>query len=156
MIILWSKENPLFGLYLHSTCEVETCINHEYNWTHITHLKTDTPHMPIWHHIFYMCEFLPAAKDNNRTGRGSELLLQLSDHDSVVSQGLLHCQQANLWDVEGLLAEREGFAIVSLSEESFKLSQAFEATACNVNCSACIVLLSASVTSWFIWCAAIE
>lgn len=60
---------------------------------------------------------LPATKHNNRTVIGCQLPLQLNDHDTVVSQGLLHCQQADLRNVEGVFAKWQRSAIVSLEEE---------------------------------------
>lgn len=57
---------------------------------------------------------LPATEDNDRSVCGCQLLLQLSDHDGVVSEGLLHRQQADLRDVEGVLAKWPGFAVVPL------------------------------------------
>ncbi len=47
---------------------------------------------------------------------GCQLLFQLGDHDSVVSEGLLHCQQADLRDVKGVFAKRQRFAVVPLEE----------------------------------------
>lgn len=64
-----------------------------------------------------MAEDLPATKHNDRTTSGRQLRLQFGDHDAVVGEGLLHCQQANLRDVEGVLAKRLRFAIVPLDEE---------------------------------------
>lgn len=60
---------------------------------------------------------LPATKHDDRTLCGCQLLLQLSDHDSVVSERLLHCQQANLGDLEGVFAKWQRLAIVPLEKE---------------------------------------
>lgn len=68
----------------------------------------------LWTGLFK--RILPATKHNDRTVCGCQLLFQLSDHDGVVSQGLLHCQQADLRDVEGVFAKRQRFAIVPLKE----------------------------------------
>lgn len=61
-------------------------------------------------------QIIPASKHDDRAVRGCQLLFQLSDHDSVVSEGLLHCQQADLRDVEGFFAKRQRFTIVPLKE----------------------------------------
>lgn len=45
---------------------------------------------------------VPATEHDDWTVCGSQLLFQLSDHDGVVSQGLLHRQQADLRYVEGV------------------------------------------------------
>lgn len=45
---------------------------------------------------------VPATEHDGWTVCGSQLLFQLSDHDGVVSQGLLHRQQADLRYVEGV------------------------------------------------------
>ena len=61
-------------------------------------------------------QILPASKHDDGAVCGCQLLFQLSDHDSVVGEGLLHCQQADLRDVEGFFAKRQRFAIVPLEE----------------------------------------
>lgn len=60
---------------------------------------------------------LPATKHDDRTECGCQLLFQLSDHDSIVSEGLLHSQQADLRDAEGLFAKWQRFAIIPLKEQ---------------------------------------
>lgn len=60
-------------------------------------------------------EILPATKHDDRTVCSCQLLFQLSDHDSVVGEGLFHCQKADLRDVKGVIAKRERSAVVPLS-----------------------------------------
>lgn len=59
-------------------------------------------------------QILPATKHDDGAVGGCQLLLQLSDHDSVVGQGLLHGQQADLGNTEGVLAKRQRPAVVPL------------------------------------------
>ena len=57
---------------------------------------------------------LPPTKHDDWTVCGFQLLFQLSDHDTIVSEGLLHCQQADLRNTEGVFAKWQRFAIISL------------------------------------------
>lgn len=59
---------------------------------------------------------LPAPKHNDGAVCGLQLLLELRDHDGVVSQRLLHCQQADLRDFERVCPKRQRFAIIPLQE----------------------------------------
>lgn len=59
-------------------------------------------------------KFVPATKDNDGTVFGFQVLLQLGDHHRVVCKRLLHSQQADLRDSEGVFAKGQRFAIVPL------------------------------------------